>query len=61
MFSQIIVKNQGGRYYRPIIDHLFNLSLYNVQRKFSRLSVSIALAKNFTGETGTVEKIKIGR
>ena len=45
-----------------IIDHLLNLSMYNEHRKFTRLlSVSIVLATNFTGETGTVEKIKIGR
>ena len=30
--------------------------MYNVHSKFSRLSVTIALAKNFTGEIGTVEK-----
>ena len=36
-----------------IIDHLLNLLMYNVHRKFTRLSVSIVLAKNFTGETGT--------
>ena len=35
--------------------------MYNVHRKFAILSVSIVLAKNFTGETGSVEKIKIGR
>ena len=38
-----------------------NLTLYNGQGKFSRLSLSIVLAKNFTGETGTVEKINIAR
>ena len=48
---------QRGRYYLPIIGHL---SPYNVHRKFSRLSVSIILAKNFTRGTGTVEKMKIG-
>ena len=40
-----------------IIDHFLNLLMYNVHRKFTRLSVSIVLAKNFTRETGTVEKI----
>ena len=39
----------------------FPFFLHLSHRKFSRLSVSVVLAKNFTGETGTVEKIKIGR
>ena len=38
--------------YRPPLQSV------DVHRKFSRLSVSIVLAKNFTGETGTVQKNK---